>query len=44
MHVHFSKDINVSDQLLPLLELQGVKLNNGLSIDSTIKLLEFKYD
>ena len=34
-------NVNVSNQLTPVLEFKGIKLNNGLSIDSTTKLLEF---
>ena len=37
-------NVNVSNQLSPVLEFKGIKSNNGLSIDSTTKLLEFKYD
>ncbi len=37
-------DINISNQLSPVLEFKGIQLNNGLSTNSTAELLEFKYD
>jgi hypothetical protein len=37
-------NVNVGNQLSPVLEFKGIKHNDGLSIDSTTKSLEFKYD
>jgi hypothetical protein len=31
-------DINASNQLLPVLELKGIKIGSGLSFDSVTKL------